>query len=124
MSGHAFGVGSGDCAQSPLVRGPRYALTECKDTGMVYAQVRLLLFLLFVIVVGAVETLTWCWLWLVPSMFASSFSFLFVCVVGCRGRCQRYRALYGCALTSVALRDIHVAPVAAVDVGAGGKCDH
>ncbi|CAM9653973.1 unnamed protein product, partial [Scytosiphon promiscuus] len=39
VSGHAFGIGSGDCSLSPLVRGPRYALTECKDTGMVYAQV-------------------------------------------------------------------------------------
>ncbi|CAN0083944.1 unnamed protein product, partial [Hapterophycus canaliculatus] len=39
VSGHAFGVGSGDCSLSPLVRGPRYALTKCKEDNTVFAQV-------------------------------------------------------------------------------------
>eukprot|EP00752_Nemacystus_decipiens_P012282 g10888.t1 len=39
VSGHAFGVGSGDCSKSPLVRGPRFALTECRADHTVYAQV-------------------------------------------------------------------------------------
>eukprot|EP00903_Cladosiphon_okamuranus_P014790 g13701.t1 len=39
VSGHAFGVGSGACSKSPLVRGPRYALTECRPDSSVYAQV-------------------------------------------------------------------------------------
>lgn len=41
VSAHAFGIGSGGCSLSPLVRGPRYALTQCRDDGSVYAQVRL-----------------------------------------------------------------------------------
>ena len=39
VSGHAFGIGSGDCSLSPLVRGPRHALTECRADHTVYAQV-------------------------------------------------------------------------------------
>lgn len=39
VSGHAFGVGSGECSESPLVRGPRYALSECRADNTVYAQV-------------------------------------------------------------------------------------
>ncbi|CAM9624387.1 unnamed protein product [Ectocarpus sp. 6 AP-2014] len=40
VSGNAFGIGNGECSLSPLVRGPRYALTECDtETNMVLAQV-------------------------------------------------------------------------------------
>lgn len=39
VPGSAFGVGSGDCSESQLVRGPRYALTECLDDNTLYAQV-------------------------------------------------------------------------------------
>lgn len=39
VPGHAFGVGNGECSLSPLVRGPRYALTECREDHTVYAQV-------------------------------------------------------------------------------------
>ncbi|CAB1113100.1 unnamed protein product [Ectocarpus sp. CCAP 1310/34] len=40
VSGNAFGIGNGECSLSPLVRGPRYALTECDtETNLVLAQV-------------------------------------------------------------------------------------
>ncbi|CAM9643308.1 unnamed protein product, partial [Ectocarpus sp. 8 AP-2014] len=40
VSGNAFGIGNGECSLSPLVRGPRYAQTECDtETNMVLAQV-------------------------------------------------------------------------------------